>query len=95
VNKDVKQAKEWNIPLVSPFWIDECISANELVDASLFPHTYNPHMSLQVSSQSVSSFKRGKMSPGLSAKSSRLEEGKVIYLTYFAAIHMFLFSLYF
>ncbi|XP_065649740.1 DNA topoisomerase 2-binding protein 1-A isoform X1 [Hydra vulgaris] len=49
-NKDYMEAKRNKKYLVSPFWLEACLSSNEHVDEILYPVTFNPRMSLNVSS---------------------------------------------
>ncbi|XP_052804049.1 DNA topoisomerase 2-binding protein 1-A-like isoform X2 [Mya arenaria] len=46
--KDFKQAKANGLKLVSPHWLYMCKEQNVRVDESLFPHTFNPNLSLSV-----------------------------------------------
>ncbi|XP_052252973.1 DNA topoisomerase 2-binding protein 1-like [Dreissena polymorpha] len=46
--KDFKQAKAQGLKIVSPHWLYMCKEQNARVDESLFPHTFNPNLSLAV-----------------------------------------------
>ncbi|XP_070547179.1 DNA topoisomerase 2-binding protein 1-like isoform X2 [Ptychodera flava] len=48
-SKEYKLAKEQGKYIVSPLWLKACQDENKHVDESLYPHTYNPKMSLTVS----------------------------------------------
>ncbi|XP_064623167.1 DNA topoisomerase 2-binding protein 1-A-like isoform X2 [Lineus longissimus] len=47
-SKEYKLAKEQKKYIVSPHWLTMCLEQNARVDESLFPHNYNPNMSLLV-----------------------------------------------
>ncbi|KAL3835828.1 hypothetical protein ACJMK2_021298 [Sinanodonta woodiana] len=47
-SKEFKVAKEHKKIIVSPFWLQMCKEQNARVDESLFPHNYNPNLSLSV-----------------------------------------------
>ncbi|XP_050189255.1 DNA topoisomerase 2-binding protein 1 isoform X1 [Myiozetetes cayanensis] len=48
-NKEYKSVKERGIHIVSEHWLLESAQAYERLPESLFPHTYNPKMSLDIS----------------------------------------------
>nr|XP_006821607.1 PREDICTED: DNA topoisomerase 2-binding protein 1-like [Saccoglossus kowalevskii] len=50
-SKDYKLAKEQKKHIVSPHWLSACKDENKHIDESLYPHTYNPKMSLSVVSK--------------------------------------------
>uniref|UniRef100_A0A8V5FPS5 Uncharacterized protein n=1 Tax=Melopsittacus undulatus TaxID=13146 RepID=A0A8V5FPS5_MELUD len=48
-NKEYKSVKERGIHIVSEHWLLECAQECKRLPESLFPHTYNPKMSLDIS----------------------------------------------
>ncbi|XP_065521632.1 DNA topoisomerase 2-binding protein 1 [Lathamus discolor] len=48
-NKEYKSVKERGIHIVSEYWLLECAQECKRLPESLFPHTYNPKMSLDIS----------------------------------------------
>ncbi|KAL4228966.1 DNA topoisomerase 2-binding protein 1 [Mactra antiquata] len=46
--KDFKHAKSQGMKIVSPHWLYMCKEQNARVEESLFPHTFNPNLSLSV-----------------------------------------------
>ncbi|KAM4658456.1 DNA topoisomerase 2-binding protein 1 isoform 3-T4 [Amazona ochrocephala] len=48
-NKEYKSVKERGIYIVSEHWLLECAQEYKRLPESLFPHTYNPKMSLDIS----------------------------------------------
>lgn len=46
--KEYTQARDRGIHIVSPHWLYTCKEKNERVDESLFPHTFNPKLSIPV-----------------------------------------------
>ncbi|XP_053372869.1 DNA topoisomerase 2-binding protein 1-A-like [Mercenaria mercenaria] len=46
--KEFKHAKTIGMKIVSPHWLYMCREQNAKVDESLFPHTFNPNLSLSV-----------------------------------------------
>ncbi|KAM6281921.1 DNA topoisomerase 2-binding protein 1 isoform 1-T2 [Porphyrio hochstetteri] len=48
-NKEYKSVKERGIHIVSEHWLLECAQEYKRLPESLFPHTYNPKMSLDIS----------------------------------------------
>lgn len=45
--KEYTSAKDKGKSIVSPHWLHACAEANIRLDENLYPHTYNPKMSLQ------------------------------------------------
>uniref|UniRef100_A0A5F9DGV6 DNA topoisomerase 2-binding protein 1 n=1 Tax=Oryctolagus cuniculus TaxID=9986 RepID=A0A5F9DGV6_RABIT len=48
-NREYKSAKERGIHIVSEHWLLECAQEQKHLPESLYPHTYNPKMSLDIS----------------------------------------------
>ncbi|XP_036287320.1 DNA topoisomerase 2-binding protein 1 isoform X2 [Pipistrellus kuhlii] len=48
-NREYKSVKERGIHIVSEHWLLECAQENKHLPESLYPHTYNPKMSLDIS----------------------------------------------
>ncbi|XP_048380189.1 DNA topoisomerase 2-binding protein 1 isoform X2 [Stegostoma tigrinum] len=48
-NREYKSVKEKGIHIVSEYWLFACADEQRKVPESLYPHTYNPHMSLDMS----------------------------------------------
>lgn len=48
INKEFRIARDAGKIIVSPYWLTVCTEQNARVDESLFPHNYNPNMSLSV-----------------------------------------------
>ncbi|XP_048367184.1 DNA topoisomerase 2-binding protein 1 isoform X2 [Sphaerodactylus townsendi] len=48
-NREYKSVKERGIHIVSDLWLLECAKACKRIPESLYPHTYNPKMSLDIS----------------------------------------------
>ncbi|XP_064597636.1 DNA topoisomerase 2-binding protein 1-like [Liolophura sinensis] len=48
INKEFRTAREHGKLVVSPHWLTMCKEQNARVDESLFPHNYNPNLSLSV-----------------------------------------------
>ena len=46
--KEYTQAKDRGIHIVSPHWLYSCQEKNERVDETMYPHTFNPKLSLPV-----------------------------------------------
>ena len=46
--KEFTQARDRGIHVVSPHWLHACQERNERVDESMYPHTFNPKLSLPV-----------------------------------------------
>ncbi|XP_033099642.1 DNA topoisomerase 2-binding protein 1-like isoform X2 [Anneissia japonica] len=57
-SKELKLAKEQNKHVVSPHWLFACQEENAYLEPSLYPHTYNPKLSLTVSKTPVRSTRR-------------------------------------
>ncbi|CAH1774144.1 unnamed protein product [Owenia fusiformis] len=49
MTKEFRLAKEQAKHIVSPHWLTVCQEQNARVDESLFPHNYNPNMTLSIS----------------------------------------------
>ncbi|PFX26384.1 DNA topoisomerase 2-binding protein 1-A [Stylophora pistillata] len=47
-SKEYAQAKARGIHIVSPHWLYSCQEKNERVDETMYPHTFNPKLSLSV-----------------------------------------------
>ena len=47
--KDLHDAKRDGKKIVSPYWLEACAASNTLLDELLYPPSYNPRMSLEVS----------------------------------------------
>ncbi|XP_077996567.1 DNA topoisomerase 2-binding protein 1-A-like [Glandiceps talaboti] len=50
-SKEYRQVKEHGKQIVHPNWLTACHNENKYVDESLYPHTYNPKMSLVITTQ--------------------------------------------
>ncbi|XP_038652602.1 DNA topoisomerase 2-binding protein 1 isoform X2 [Scyliorhinus canicula] len=48
-NREYKSVKEKGIHIVSEYWLFACADEQKKVPESLYPHTYNPNMSLDIS----------------------------------------------
>ena len=46
--KEYTQAKDRGIHIVSPHWLYSCQEKNQRVDETMYPHTFNPKLSLPV-----------------------------------------------
>ncbi|KAK6180631.1 hypothetical protein SNE40_008642 [Patella caerulea] len=53
VNKEFRKARDENKFIVSPHWLQACQEQQVKVQESLFPHNYNPKLSLNVMSKST------------------------------------------
>nr|XP_056713980.1 DNA topoisomerase 2-binding protein 1 [Euleptes europaea] len=81
-NREYKSVKERGIHIVSDLWLSECAKACKRLPESLYPHTYNPKMSLnisgvqddRVSTRLGSARKSGKEDESISLDDSNLEE---------------------
>ncbi|XP_060104882.1 DNA topoisomerase 2-binding protein 1 [Heteronotia binoei] len=49
INREYRSVKERGIHIVSDCWLLECATACKRLPESLYPHTYNPKMSLNIS----------------------------------------------
>lgn len=47
INREFRLAREQGKFIVSPYWLTMCKEQNARVDETLFPHTFNPNLSLQ------------------------------------------------
>ncbi|XP_006883440.1 PREDICTED: DNA topoisomerase 2-binding protein 1 [Elephantulus edwardii] len=70
-NREYKAVKEKGVHIVSEHWLLECAQESRRLPESLYPHTYNPKMSLD-----ISAVQDGKLCPGrpLPAEGAAKEE---------------------
>ncbi|XP_014374003.1 DNA topoisomerase 2-binding protein 1 isoform X1 [Alligator sinensis] len=61
-NKEYKSVKERGIHIVSEHWLLESAQENKRLPESLFPHTYNPKMSLDISAVQDDRLSSGRFS---------------------------------
>ncbi|XP_019339085.1 DNA topoisomerase 2-binding protein 1 isoform X2 [Alligator mississippiensis] len=61
-NKEYKSVKEKGIHIVSEHWLLESAQENKRLPESLFPHTYNPKMSLDISAVQDDRLSSGRFS---------------------------------
>ncbi|XP_054847595.1 DNA topoisomerase 2-binding protein 1 isoform X2 [Eublepharis macularius] len=81
-NREYKAVKERGIHIVSEHWLLECAKACKRLPESLYPHTYNPKMSLnisgvqddRVSTRLSSSRRSGKEDESISLDDNNLED---------------------
>ncbi|XP_015267726.1 PREDICTED: DNA topoisomerase 2-binding protein 1 [Gekko japonicus] len=84
-NREYRSVKERGIHIVSDIWLLECAKACKRLPESLYPHTYNPKMSLdisgvqddRVSTRLASARKSGKEEESISMDRSKLEDATV------------------
>ncbi|ELT90028.1 hypothetical protein CAPTEDRAFT_225496 [Capitella teleta] len=68
LNKEFRMARDDGKTIVSPHWLNVCAEQNCRVDESLFPHTFNPSMSLSVSSTPALSTRRSARTRAVCSK---------------------------
>ena len=63
LTREFRTARDDGKSIVSPEWINMCFDENRQVEEVLFPHTYNPKMSLNMSVVPDNKPKRGTVEP--------------------------------
>nr|XP_048272669.1 DNA topoisomerase 2-binding protein 1 [Myodes glareolus] len=66
-NREYKSAKERGVHIVSEHWLLECAQEYKHLPESLYPHTYNPKMSLDISTVQDDGLCNSRLPPAESA----------------------------